>query len=245
MAKITCIVVDDEVLPRRHLLSLLEKEQNIEVVGQAERKKPAVELIDSLQPDLVFLDIRMPGGGGFEIVEEIRHKPRVIFVTAYDQYAVQAFDINAIDYLLKPVAPERLRSSLDRLSVTNIIPSLEVEVVDNDNNEARLLPLGNSGHFVPIFELLYVESEDHYTRVFVDGKKEFQIRQPLREWGNLLPDSTFVRIERGMILNVKKIVSANLNSTGGEVILGRSRIILQLGTRASQRLREFLRLSSN
>lgn len=245
MAKISCIVVDDEALPRRHLLSLLEKEQNIEVLGEAERKTTAIALIDSLQPDLVFLDIRMPGGGGFEIAQQIRHKPRIIFVTAYDQYAVRAFEVNALDYLLKPVAPERLRSSLERVFPVEVVPSLEGVFADKDKNETKLLPIGNSGHYVPIVELLYIESEDHYTKVVVDGEKEFQIRQPIREWVNLLPESTFIKVERGMILNTKKIVSANLNSSRGEVILGRSQVILQLGSRASQRLSEYLRRSTN
>jgi two-component system LytT family response regulator len=244
MAKVTCVVVDDESLARRQLLCLLKCEPLVEVLGEADRKQPAIDSIDALRPDLVFLDIRMPGGGGFEIAEQIHHKPKIVFVTAYDQYAVRAFEVNAMDYLLKPVSSERLHASISRLFPAS--PSHAIGHGDSDPKslERKLLPIGNTGHFVPVSDLLYIQSDDHYTRVVVDGGKEYQVRQPLREWLSHLPDSVFVKIERGLVLNASKIISASVSSAGGSVTLGRSREILQLGNRAAQRLRVHLARTS-
>src|SRR5688500_19216999 len=111
---ITCVIVDDEKLARDLLVEYLQQMPNIQVVGEATKGKEAIEVIDKVKPDLVFLDVQMPGMTGFDVLDEIVHDPYVIFVTAYDQYAIKAFEKNAVDYLLKPLDQERFKVSVDR-----------------------------------------------------------------------------------------------------------------------------------
>lgn len=234
MNKITCLVVDDEPLARSQLVSLIQQESRLELIGQADRKNTAVELINSLKPELVFLDIRMPGGGGFEIQEQLTYRPRIIFVTAHDEYAVQAFEINALDYLLKPVSSNRLSASIDRIASQS---GASLGALDLDR---WMIPLGSTGKYIALDELLCVRSEDHYTVAIVEGGIEHQVRQTLREWLEQLPESIFYKVERSMVLNTKKIVAAHLSSSGGEVIMGRSNVSVELGTRAAQRIRDLI-----
>ena len=114
---ITCVIVDDEKLARDLLQEYLQQIPNIQIVGEASKGKDAVELIDKVKPDLVFLDVQMPGMTGFDVLEEINHDPFVIFCTAYDQYALKAFEKNAVDYVLKPLDQERFRLAVDRAAV--------------------------------------------------------------------------------------------------------------------------------
>ena len=125
MKPLTCLLVDDEPLAREQLKALLLQEPGIEIVGEAGRKEEALAAIATLRPQLIFLDVRMRGGGGFEILAKLENPPAVVFVTAYDYYALRAFAVNAVDYLLKPVAPVRLRASLARLkSGREAVPDL-------------------------------------------------------------------------------------------------------------------------
>ena len=110
------LIIDDERLARKEVISLLSDHKEIEVIGEAVNADDAYEKIHQLKPDLLFLDIQMPGKSGFELLEMLDAVPEVIFVTAYDQYAIKAFEVNALDYLLKPVEPERLRESLEKLN---------------------------------------------------------------------------------------------------------------------------------
>ena len=111
---ITCVIVDDEKLARDLLMEYLGQMSNIQVVGEASKGKEAVEVIDKLKPDLIFLDVQMPGMTGFDVLDEITHDPFVIFCTAYDQYAIRAFEKNAVDYLLKPLDQERFKTAVER-----------------------------------------------------------------------------------------------------------------------------------
>src|SRR5680860_293864 len=109
------LVVDDERLARKELINLLSHHENVEIIGEATNVDDAKEKINNLHPDVVFLDIQMPEKTGFDLLEELDHVPNVIFTTAYDEYAIKAFQVNALDYLLKPIEPERLMEALNRL----------------------------------------------------------------------------------------------------------------------------------
>ena len=111
---ITCVIVDDEKLARDLLQEYLQQMPDIQVLGEASKGKDAVELIDKLKPDLFFLDVQMPGMTGFDVLDEITHDPYVIFCTAYDQYAIKAFEKNAVDYILKPLDQERFKQGVER-----------------------------------------------------------------------------------------------------------------------------------
>ncbi len=110
------LIVDDERLARKELMSLLTEFDQVEIVGEAVNADDAYEKIKELQPDLIFLDIQMPGKTGFDLLQMLDDVPQVIFTTAYDEYAMKAFEVNALDYLLKPVQPERLRESMNKLA---------------------------------------------------------------------------------------------------------------------------------
>ncbi len=125
-----CVVVDDEQPARERLKRLLGAHEDFEIVGEASDPAAAIETIDSLRPDLCFLDVRMPGGDGFDVVRGVEHLPRVVFTTAYDEYAVKAFDVNSIDYLLKPFTKQRFAEALDRVRHA---------FTSSDTGEARLL----------------------------------------------------------------------------------------------------------
>src|SRR4029077_16734473 len=112
--KTACLIIDDEKLARELLTEFLESFPDIELAGEASNGKDAVALIDKLKPDLIFLDVQMPGMTGFDVLEEIDHEPYVIFTTAYDQYAIKAFEKNAVDYVLKPLDEERFRQAVNR-----------------------------------------------------------------------------------------------------------------------------------
>ena len=112
---ITCVIVDDEKLARDLLQEYIQQMPNLQVLGEASKGKDAVELIDKLKPDLVFLDVQMPGMTGFDVVDEITHDPHVIFCTAYEEYAIRAFKVNGVDYLLKPVQEEELKKAIDKV----------------------------------------------------------------------------------------------------------------------------------
>jgi two-component system, LytTR family, response regulator len=237
MKPLRCLVVDDEPLAREQLKALLADEPGVEVVGEAGRKEEALAAIDSLRPQLLFLDVRMRGGGGFEILAELEHPPAVVFVTAYDQYALRAFEVNAFDYLLKPVSPERLRATLARIESGRVVVP-EAAFTDEDT---ALLPLGDSGHFVGLRDILFIEAKGHYSQVTADNGRCYLIRQTFRRWSERLPPSLFTQLDRGLLLNHTRIVSCSLSERGGEVLVGSSRVAVALGAAAAKRLREVLR----
>ncbi|MEX1116358.1 MAG: response regulator [Akkermansiaceae bacterium] len=237
MKPLTCLLVDDEPLAREQLKALLADEPGIEVVGEAGRKEEALAAIAAVQPQLLFLDIRMRGGGGFEILAALEHPPAVVFVTAYDQYALRAFEVNAMDYLLKPVSPTRLRSALARVQRGGavVVPALPFTEEDT-----ALLPLGDSGHFVSLRDILFIEANGHHSQVTTDGGRSYIVRQAFHIWLERLPTSMFSQLGRGLILNHSRIASCTLTLRGGDLLLGSTSISLVLGSSAARRLREIL-----
>jgi len=122
-----CVVVDDEKPARERLKRLIASEADFEIVGEAGDPASAIETVDELQPDLCFLDVRMPGGDGFDVVRGVKHVPRVVFTTAYDEYAVKAFDMNSIDYLLKPFSKARFQEAIERVRQALVQPEPDAE----------------------------------------------------------------------------------------------------------------------
>lgn len=230
MTPITCMLVDDEPLARSHLRCLLEQEPGVRLIGEAGRKTEALTLIASLRPQLLFLDIRMPGGGGFEILDELETPPAVVFVTAHDQHAIRAFDVNASDYLLKPVDPLRLRASIERIHRMN------AAAVPADEGP-ELIPLGSSGIVVAPREILVIEADGHYSRVTLSGGKQHLVRQSFRAWAGQLPDAMFEQLDRGLIVNRSRISSCVHGARSAEVRFDGMVESLSLGTAAARRLR--------
>ncbi|MFT5596155.1 MAG: two-component system LytT family response regulator, partial [Flammeovirgaceae bacterium] len=160
------LLIDDERLARKELSSLLEKHDNLEIIGEAQNADEAKELIEQLNPDLIFLDIQMPGKTGFELLEELESTPEVIFVTAYDDYAIRAFEVNALDYLLKPVDEGRLEHTL--LRVQERLEKTEEDIIESENDspltmeDQIFLKDGDKCWFVTLRDIRMFESEGNY-----------------------------------------------------------------------------------
>jgi two-component system LytT family response regulator len=208
-----CYLVDDEILAIRELETMLKAFPELEIIGSSDRATKAVEQINSLKPDLIFLDINMPGMNGFELLEKLDEAPDVIFVTAYDEYAIQAFEVNALDYILKPVNPERLKDAISKVQKKTIKEkSLESEKLGLDKK--IFIKDGEKCYFVPVKDIFLIESEGNYVRVFFDNKKPL-LHKSLTYMESRLVEEVFFRANRQYILNLNfiKNIEPYFNST--------------------------------
>lgn len=200
---LTAIIVDDERLARSELRLLLAEFAEISIVGEAANLTEAVDLIRKSAPDVVFLDIQLSRENGFDLLEKVEKNFKLIFVTAFDEFAIRAFEINAIDYLLKPVQPERLAKTLERLFETEekrepIGRKLEYE-------DHLFIEIGERSRFLKIRSIKCICADGDYTHVFTDDGKKHLITKPLKEWEVRLPEKHFVRIHRSTIVNLEFI----------------------------------------
>ncbi len=200
--KYKTIIVDDERLARKEMRRLLAEFAEIAIVGEAENLSEAIDLIQSEKPQIVFLDIQLSGENGFDLLEKTEQNFKLIFVTAFDAYAIRAFEVNALDYLLKPVNPDRLAKAIERLGEEN-----------NSKNELRPLefddriflePDGRS-LFLKVCDISYITAAGDYSEVFTVEKRKYLIEKSLREWETRLPEKHFLRIHRQTIVNLEEI----------------------------------------
>lgn len=225
------LIVDDERLARLELRRLLAAHSEVEIAGEARNGEEAREMIAGLSPDLVFLDIEMPGMNGFELLESLDDVPDVIFTTAYDRYAIQAFEVNALDYLLKPVAPARLAAALARVRPRAGAPRLE-QVFLRDGERCWLVCLA---------DIYLLESEGNYTRVHF-GQEKPLIRRSLNALEEQLDGAMFFRADRKRIVNLKWIDRIEVSVSGGLVATLRAGTKVEMSRRQSVKLREILSL---
>lgn len=227
--EITAAVVDDEPLPRRRLVRLLEKEPDITIVAQCEGGAEAVEAIRRHRPDVAFVDVRMPRMDGFETLKALGPDlPWIVFVTAFAEYAVRAFEVRALDYLLKPVDPDRLAETVARIragfrdSVSprrqDKIPELleailreRSEIVDTlarvpaRGSERLLLKDGSDASFLRTDEIEWIAADGNYVRIHT-AREEHLVRRTINELENTLNPDRFVRIHRSTIVNLDQVV---------------------------------------
>jgi two-component system, LytTR family, response regulator len=224
-------IVDDEELARGYLCELLAPHTDIAIVAQCANGFEAVKAIAETSPDLLFLDVQMPKLDGFEVLElvEPSHAPAVIFVTAYDQYAMRAFDAQAVDYLLKPFSAERFERALERararLGERPALPEIAAQARPSGARPQRIVVKdGARVHVIPIARLDYVTSQDDYVALHTEGKSYLK-QQPIAVVETLLDPACFVRIHRSAIVNLERV--ARIEPYGKE-----SRVaILSDGTR--------------
>jgi two-component system LytT family response regulator len=195
---LTALIVDDERLARVELRGLLVNHPEIEIAGEAQSADQAAALIAELRPDVVFLDVQMPGRSGFELLEEVDVPFRVVFVTAFDAHALRAFDVNALDYLLKPVNPARLAQTVARLVARPPEPSAEKPLALDDH---LFLPGERAPRFVRVSAIACIRGADDYSEVILGESDSALVRRPLREWDARLP-ARFTRIHRTAIVNL-------------------------------------------
>lgn len=214
---IRCLVVDDEPLGRDRIVSLLDAIPDAEVVGECENGAQALEAIAEHSPDVVFLDVRMPGIDGFGVLDSIplRDAPAVIFVTAYDEYAIRAFDVHACDYLLKPFDADRFgeafRRAARRIRSERTGEAGErlaglVEQLERDRSRRRRLPIRSRGRvsFLDVEDIEWLEAAGNYVKIHTEDETHV-IRQTLSALETTLPADDFIRVHRSAIVNIARI----------------------------------------
>lgn len=234
------IIVDDERLARNELKSLLANHKEIEVIAECSNANEAKEKIDQLKPDVVFLDINMPGKSGLELVEEISALPDVVFVTAYDEHAIKAFELNAFDYLLKPVQPQRLQETLKKLAEKE-----HVSKGDNtgplDENELIFIKDGEKCWFVRLADIRLFESEGNYVRVYFENFKPLILRS-LNNLEGRLNERQFFRASRKHIINLRWIASVETWFNGGLMVKLKDGKEVEISRRQAVKIKDMLSL---
>lgn len=194
------VIVDDERLARQKLRVLLAAHPEVKIIGEADGVASAAQLIAEARPDVVFLDIQMPGASGFELLNRLTQPLQVIFVTAFDAYAIRAFEVNALDYLLKPINPERLANAIARLSSAAVPPlALSCPLAYDD---FLFLPFGDHSRFLKVSEIKCVCAAGSYSEVTTGDNQKTLVLKPLGEWEERLPQKHFARIHRATLINV-------------------------------------------
>lgn len=228
------LIIDDERLARTELRRLLEKHPEVEIVGEARDAEEALSQIGRMEPELLFLDIQMPGANGFEMLEQLDRVPLVIFTTAYDDYALKAFEVNALDYLLKPVEPERLAAALAK--VGGVKPKAAVA-----GDQQIFVKDGERCWFVALRDIVLLESEGNYTRLYFGGHRPLVLRS-LNYLEDRLDAALFFRASRKHILNLKFIEAIDASASGGFSVRLKGNIEVEMSRRQAQKFKEVMSL---
>lgn len=219
--KLKVLIADDEPLARERLRFLLSSDDEIDIVAECRNGRDVIAALKESRMDVLFLDIQMPGRGGFEVIEQIgkAHMPVTVFVTAHNEYALRAFEVHALDYLTKPVEPERLRTTLARVKeriasnaalltqeqLKSVLASLE-----NDGNPAKEYPKrflvhnGAKDLFISVEDIEWIEAADYYSCLHV-GTKNLMLRETIKQLASTLDPQKFVRIHRSVIVNMEHL----------------------------------------
>lgn len=234
------LIVDDEPPARRWLRELLAAHPEIAVEAEAGDVSSALEAARRLKPDVVFLDVQMPPGTGFDVLPGLGAETRIVFVTAHDTYAIRAFDANAFDYLLKPVHPERLAESVRRLFAGPAsAPPPSGDVVDPRD----LVPLRDRGtlRMVAVADIVAIQAEAAYSRVLLSGGPPMMVLRSISDWERLLPAPPFARVDRSLLVNLPRVRVLDAQSRDeSRLELKDLAEPLRLGRTASLRLRRLL-----
>jgi two-component system LytT family response regulator len=236
------LIVDDERLARTELKRLLTPFKDVQVVGEAVNADDAAEKINQLRPDLVFLDIQMPGKSGFDLLEELDSVPTVVFTTAYDEYALKAFEYNALDYLLKPIEPQRLEDTVKKL----IEKSRKKSAVESDKEHLSeadqvFVKDGDRCWFVKLEKVRLFESEGNYVRLFFEENKPLILRT-LNYLDERLDSKTFFRANRKHIVNLKWIDSIEPWLNGGLLVKLKDGHKVEVSRRQAVKFKDMLSL---
>ena len=265
MRKLRTIIVDDEIEAREGIKTLLENDPEIEIIALCKNGVEAIDALQSHQVDLMFLDIQMPAINGFEVVNSTpaERLPHIIFITAYDQFALKAFEVHAIDYILKPFTNERFYNGLQRAkqlilqqkfieqqeslksitsSYINNNPGKDQLLFNVDDPSEKRLVVKEKGKvlFVPINDIIWLEAYDYYVKIHVKGHF-YLIRESLKKLLEKLPPEKFTRIHKSAIINIDKLKSAKPIGQGEyEMILNDYENTLKSGRNYRNQIRDLL-----
>lgn len=236
------LIIDDERLARVELKRLLIPFKEIDVVGEAVNADDAIKKIDELKPDLIFLDIQMPGKNGFELLEELDSVPVVVFTTAYDEYALKAFEYNAMDYLLKPIEPKRLEDTIKKVVEKNrkeSITMFDKPILTEDDQV--FVKDGERCWFVKLVTVRLLESEGNYVRLYFEDHKPLILRT-LNYLDERLDSKTFFRANRKHIINLKWIENIEPWLNGGLLVKLKGGNKIEVSRRQAIKFKEMLSL---
>ncbi len=246
MEKIKAIIIDDEPLARKIIAGYLAGEDDIALCGECENGFDAMKMISATQPDLLFLDIQMPKVDGFELLEVMPAGPEVIFTTAYDQYAIRAFENNAVDYLLKPFSRERFQQALEKVRQRMTagrregIHALQQQLDDSKTDLRRVVArVGSKIHVIPVESIRFVEAQDDYVMIH-STSGNFLKEKTMKYFEQALPQEDFLRIHRGCILNLQYLQSVEAYAKDTHLAILKSGEKLRVSAEGYKRLREKL-----
>lgn len=233
------LIIDDERLARKELTTLLAKHPEVEIVGEAANADEAEKLIAELHPQLLFLDVQMPGRSGFDLLEALDPAPNVIFVTAFDEHAIHAFQVNALDYVLKPVDPARLEAAISKLprGGGSDLPQREILRADDQ----IFLRDNDKCWFVTLKDVRLFQSEGNYVRVLFADQKPLVLRS-LNNLEKKLDPLTFFRTSRKHIVNLKHVDKIEPWFSGGLLVKLKTGEQVEVSRRQSARFKDLLSL---
>lgn len=242
---IKVVLIDDERLARQELKSLLNEHPDIEIIAEFGNADDAIKKMDNLNPDLIFLDIQMPGKDGFQFLQDLERVPNVIFVTAYDEYALRAFEVNALDYLLKPVEENRLSDALKKVR-EEIQIDKEIEVKKDssevlEEHDQVFIKDGEKCWFVQLSDVRLFESEGNYVRVYFQNFKPL-ILKSLNNLDKRLSDKAFFRANRKHIINLKWVEKIESWFNGGLLVTLKDGKTVEISRRQAVKLKDKMSL---
>lgn len=231
------LLVDDEAPARTHLRELLATHENIEILGEASCASEAAAMSAKLHPDLLFLDLQMPRGSGFDLLAMLNPVPEIIFVTAYNEYAVRAFEVGAVDYLLKPIFADRLEIALKRLGL-HTAANTQGPAKPLSEDTPVFLRTDKGLRVVLMAHITHVVADGNYTTLWLDDGASHLIDRSMNEWETILPTPKFLRLDRSLMVNTSHLVEmqsvsrnlANLKINGRDSLV-------EIGRAARSRLR--------
>lgn len=226
MGKINTVIIDDEEKSRQTLRQMLSLFcENVQIIGEAKDVRTGVELLSIVKPDLVFLDIKMPDGNGFDLLKKLEKRSfNLVFTTAYDQYAIKAFKFNAIDYLLKPIDTDELKTAVKKAEnnpVTNEanVDNLIHNINDSKKEEQKIILSTSEGmHIIKVKNIIRCQADDYYTNFYLNDGRKIMLSKTLKENEELLAEYNFIRPHRSHLVNIAYI-KKYVKSDGGYIVL--------------------------
>jgi len=238
------LIIDDERLARKELIKLLEEHPSIEVIGEAANADEAIELINEHNPDLLFLDIQMPGKTGFQLLESLDSTPTVVFTTAYDEFALKAFDVNALDYVLKPIQPERLTEAVNKIiekEKSKAPASVRAKEKKLGLEDQVFVKDGDRCWFVSLANVRLFESDGNYIKVYFDSNRPM-IHKSLNALDEKLDERAFFRASRKHIVNLSWVESIEPWFNGGLMVKLRGGDKVEVSRRQAAKFKDMMSL---
>jgi two-component system LytT family response regulator len=244
--KLRTIIVEDEELARQLMKSFLSETDKIEIIAECENGFEGVKMINDLKPDLVFLDIQMPKITGFELLELLEHKPQIIFATAYDQYAIKAFEYNAADYLLKPYSKDRLHEAVDKVFERIQKDGSNSDVAERVGNFPKegfldrvVVKDRHKIHIIPVDHIRYIESMDDYVMIYATEGRHMK-QKTMHYFEDTLNPKEFVRIHRSYIIKVSEINEIQQYEKESYIVILHDKTMLKVSKTGYRNLKEVL-----